>query len=125
MGRRKFNPTSEQRAVVSSLAAVGTQQQDIAKLIGIRSPKTLRLHFRKELDLAAINANANVAGSVYKSAMSGNVGAMDLWLRNRAGWGSARSTPAQAQMQQPPPFIVRPEELPAQPPLPEKEEQED
>lgn len=60
MPRPKLNPTEEQRRLVKSLAAMGTLQSDIAKMIGIRSPKTLRKHFRMELDRGALEANSNV-----------------------------------------------------------------
>ena len=34
--------------------------EEIARFIGLRSPKTLRRHFREELDRAATEANAQV-----------------------------------------------------------------
>ena len=68
MPRPKLNPTADDRCLVKSLAAVGTPQDQIARKIGIRSPKTLRKYYREELDLAATEANANVGGALYKSA---------------------------------------------------------
>jgi hypothetical protein len=84
------------------MAAVGIPHENIALKIGVRSPKTLRKHFRKELDLAATDANANVAGALYKKATGGNVEAQKSWLERRAGWGMfpTRIGPP------PPPFIV-------------------
>jgi hypothetical protein len=103
MPRPSFTPTAEDRRLVECLAAVGIRQADIARRIGIRSPKTLRKHFRTELDLAAIDANANVARSLYKKAIDGDVAAQTFWLERRAGW---RVIPLFARTASPPPFIV-------------------
>src|SRR5258708_1520948 len=108
MPRPKLNPTEEQRKLVKQLAAVGTPQEHIARKTGIRSPKTLRKHFRKELDLGAIEANASVAGELYKKAMSGNFQAQAFWLERRAGW-SLHKFPS-ATSAAPPPFLVTVEE---------------
>jgi hypothetical protein len=102
MPRPKIDPTPEQRALVKHLAAVGVPQEQIGRKIGIRSPKSLRKHFREELDLGAIDANASVAGALYKKAISGDTYAQKFWLENRAGWRPAFSPSAQP----PPPFIV-------------------
>jgi hypothetical protein len=54
-GRPWFKPTKKQRELVESMAGYGMPHVDIARLItddGI-DPKTLRLHFRKELDRGA------------------------------------------------------------------------
>src|SRR5262249_52278404 len=50
MPRPKLVPSDEQRRLVKSLAAVGVPHQENARQIGICSPKTLRKHFREELD---------------------------------------------------------------------------
>jgi len=103
MPRRKLEPTDEQRAKVKSYAATGTPQEQIARLIGIKSPKTLRRHFREEIDFGATEANAAVAGALYKRAREGNVDAQKFWLYHRGGWGKPSSHyPAAA----PPPFVV-------------------
>jgi hypothetical protein len=103
MPRPKLTPTVEQRLQIKALAAVGTPQEDIALKVGIRSPKTLRKYFRKELDLAATDANASVGGALYNSAMAGNTDAQKFWLERRAGW---RMWPNRAGLSAPPPFIV-------------------
>ena len=103
MPRPKLVPTDEQRLQIKSLAAVGIPQEDIAQKIGIRSPKTLRKYFRKELDLAATDANAAVAGALYNRAVNGNTDAQKFWLERRAGW---RVSPSRSGLFTPPPFIV-------------------
>ena len=103
MPRPRLNPTAEDRKRVKQLAAVGTSYENIARLIGIRSPKTLRMHFREELDRGVVEANAIVAGALFNKTKS-DVGAMKFWLINRAGWHpEPRYAPGTIQ---PPPFIV-------------------
>ena len=68
------------------MTAMGAKQEDIAARIGVRSPKTLRKHFRDELDQGASEANLAVAQSLFKAAKAGDVKAAMFWLRYRAGW---------------------------------------
>jgi len=49
--------------------------------------KTLRKHFRDELDRGMTEANAKVAQSLFQMATQGkNVAAAILWMKARAGW---------------------------------------
>ena len=107
MPRPKLNPTDEQRAKVKTYAATGTPQKDIARVIGIKSPKTLRKYFRDELDLGQIEANGVVAGALFKNAREGNVEAQKFWLIHRAGWGKSSSQYPPAA---PLPFVIACEE---------------
>jgi hypothetical protein len=102
MPRPKLNPTDEQRRLVRQLAAVGTKHEEIALIINIGSPKTLRKHFREELDRGTAEANAKVAGALFDKAMAGDTNAQKFWLRCRAGWGRSGFE----RMPTPPPFIV-------------------
>ena len=111
MPRPKLSPTDEQRRLVKQLAAVGTKHEDIAHMVKIRSPKTLRKHFREELDRGAAEANANVAGALYKNAMDGDTNAQKFWLQTRAGWGRSSFE----RVSTPPPFIVVREQEGGQP----------
>lgn len=63
VARPRFVPTADQRRMVRSMAAYGIQQEEIAHCVGIRSTKTLRRHFREDLDRAGVKANAQVATS--------------------------------------------------------------
>src|SRR3712207_8721938 len=50
-------------------------------------PKTLRRHFRRELDRGTVEANAKVAQSLFNMATQGNsVAAAIFWMKARAGW---------------------------------------
>jgi len=78
-------PDNSTRKKVESLCAVGIPQEDIALVLGIDA-KTLRKHYRKELDEAMTKANAAVAGKLYSSAMAGDVRAQIFWCKTRLGW---------------------------------------
>ena len=58
MGRPRFKVTTENRKTVRALAGYGMTHEQIAQIIGIRSTKTLRKHFRLELDMGSAEANA-------------------------------------------------------------------
>jgi len=86
MARKPFCVTDELRKLVRFLAARGLRQTDIAKMIGCRDPKTLRRHFRDELDLGTAEVNVEVAGYLLNAAKGGSVAAAIFWLKSRAGW---------------------------------------
>ncbi len=71
MARPKFVPTEEQRHTVKSLAAYGIKHEGIARVLRLRSPKTLRKHFREELTLGEIEGVAQVAQTHHQMAKSG------------------------------------------------------
>jgi hypothetical protein len=105
MPRAKLNPTEEQRQLVKSLAAVGTPQEEIAKMIGIRSPKTLRKHFREELDRGSTEANYEVAQTLYQMAISGECPAATIfWMKTRNRFGEKPTSDRMPTA--PPPFVV-------------------
>ncbi len=109
MARPRFVPTPEQRRTVKSLAAYGIRHDQIARKIGIRSPKTLRRHFREELDQGVTEANAQVAQTLFKMAVSGKfLLATIFWMKARAGWND--QPPTIQHMAPAPPFIVAAEE---------------
>jgi hypothetical protein len=85
MGRRAHRPDPSQRRQVEALAAYGIPEPDIGRVVGI-DPKTLRKHYREELDLGETKANAQVAGFLFNSAKNGNVTAQIFWLKTRAKW---------------------------------------
>ena len=115
MPRICFIPTQQQRRTVREAAAYGLPQSAIAAMVDLRSEKTLRRHFRKELDSGGARANFKVAQSLYRSAVNGSVVAMMFWMKCRAGW---RERPESEQRNAKlPPFIVSQEkpEKPEQP----------
>ena len=72
--------------MVRAMAGYGVPHDDIALVVRC-SPPTLRKHFRAELDVAAIEANARVAQTLFQQATTpGNIAATIFWLKARAGW---------------------------------------
>src|SRR5213592_962305 len=88
MGRRAHKPDPVQRRQVEAMAAYGIPELNIAAVLGI-DPKTLRKHYREELDLGETKANAQVAGFLFNSARSGNVTAQIFFLKTRGRWREA------------------------------------
>jgi hypothetical protein len=105
MPRPQLNPTVEQRAIVKSMAAMGVPHEDIARKIGVRSPKTIRKHFREELDLGATEANYKVAQTLFRMATSGeHPSATIFWAKTRNRF---REYPVNSGAPiEPPPFLV-------------------
>ena len=108
MPRPKLHPTAEQRRIVKSMAACGIPHDQIAKHLGIRSPKTLRKYYRSELDSAAPEANYKMASTLFEKGTKGDTVAAMFWLRCRAGWKERRSFEPAATA--PPPFVVAKDE---------------
>jgi hypothetical protein len=81
MPRPSFRPTKEQKKLVKALAAIALPHDKIALTIGIRSPKTLRKHFRRELANGYAEAVAAVTRTAYEMAVSGKYPDMtEYWL---------------------------------------------
>src|SRR5215469_14153278 len=89
MARQEFAATDAMRKKVRSLAAHGVPQEVIAGVIECDS-KTLRKHFRKELDRGMNEADAGVVCALYRSATQGrSVAAQIFWVKTRImrRWG--------------------------------------
>ena len=84
-GRKQHAPTDAERQLVQLHATVGTTQDMIARVIGI-DKKTLRLHYRDELDLSMAKANATIGGALFNKAKGGDTASMIFWLKTRARW---------------------------------------
>lgn len=82
-----FVPSAEERKLVEKFSSVGIPQESIALLVrdGI-SPKTLRKHFRQELDTASTLANVQVANKLYQKCLDGDTTALIWWTKTRLGW---------------------------------------
>jgi len=87
MARPQFKPTEEQRRTVKSLSAFGIKHEGIARVLGLRSPKTLRKHFREELTLGEIEGVAQVSQTHYQMAKSGKHAASTIhFLEKHPRW---------------------------------------
>jgi len=82
-----FKPTDDERKLVEQMSAVGIPHESIALVLrdGI-DDKTLRKHFRRELDTAKIKANAKIGGGLFNKAMAGDTASLIFWAKTQMGW---------------------------------------
>jgi hypothetical protein len=93
----RFEPTDEQRRTVRAMSGYGVPQDDIATLLEI-DPKTLRKHFRRELERGSIEATAKVGQSLFRmTTEGGSVAAAIFWMKARAGWREKHEMHVQAE----------------------------
>jgi hypothetical protein len=88
MGRRAHTPDPLQRRQIEALAGYGVPEAEIAAMVSIDA-KTLRKHYRHELDHGHTKANAKVAENLYRKATGDgreSVTAAIFWLKARARW---------------------------------------
>jgi hypothetical protein len=88
MGRPSHKPDPALRRQVEAMAGYGVAEADIARVIEIDA-KTLRKHYRNELDLGHVKANAKVAENLFRKATGDgpqSVTAAIFWLKTRARW---------------------------------------
>ena len=85
--RPTFKPTDDERRLVEQMCAVGIPQESIRLVVrdGI-DDKTLRKHFRRELDTAKIKANAKIGGTLFNKAVNGDTTAAIFWAKTQMGW---------------------------------------
>ena len=99
---RKFEPTDDQRRTVKAMAGFGVPHVDIAIFLGIDA-KTLRKHFRGELDRGTIEANVKVAQTLFTMAtVDKNVAAAIFWMKARAGWREKQEVEVTGKTNAPP-----------------------
>jgi hypothetical protein len=87
-----FKPTDDERKLVEQMVAVGIPQESICLVVrdGIDG-KTLRKHFRKELDTAKVKANAKIGGTSFNKAINGDTTAAIFWAKTQMGWKETKT----------------------------------
>lgn len=84
---------------VEAMAALGFTDKEIAAYLNIR-PGQVREHYAKELEVAPVKANMQVAKAFFDVAKSGtNWQASQSWLRARAGWADTDQSAGGSGMQ--------------------------
>jgi hypothetical protein len=90
-GQAEHEPTGERRAMVKAFVAAGMPHESIGQQFEPPiSADTLTRHYQAELDHGAAEANAKVAGVMFR--MATDVKHKDVqragqfWLQSRAGW---------------------------------------
>jgi hypothetical protein len=82
---QEHEPTDEQRRLVESTSGLGLPHEQIASLVGI-DDKTLRKHYRKELDDGKAKANSQIAKTLYGKAIGGDTTALIWWTKTQLRW---------------------------------------
>ena len=83
---RRHEPSEDDRRTVRALSGYGVPHEDIATHMDMDA-KTLRKHYRRELDRGTIEANAKVTQTLFTMAtVDKNVAAVIFWMKARAGW---------------------------------------
>ena len=86
-GRKKFQPSQQDRKLVEDLSGMGIPLEQIACLIGDGiSVKTMYKYFEKEMTLGKANANTQVAKTLFKKAVDGDTVSAIWWTKARMGW---------------------------------------
>ena len=91
------------------MAAYGLPEMDIATVIGIDS-KTLRKHYRRELDTGQIKANTKVAENLFRKATGDGreaVIAAIFWMKTRAQWKETSVSELAAKGGEPLNIVIR------------------
>lgn len=70
------------------MAAAGIHHENIAKCLGTSGidPKTMRLHFRRELDISRDQITAVAMGKLFAAMNAGEAWAICFWMKCRADW---------------------------------------
>lgn len=93
-GRPEKQFSDKDRAFVRAMAMAGAQHERIAEVIGCTA-KTLRKHFREELDFGRDQANAAVVANLYRQATKDDpkaITAAIYWTKAQMGWREASRT---------------------------------
>lgn len=85
----EHQPTLESRQKVSDLICSGFTQSDAADHLDI-DEKTLRKHYRDELDKSKREKTVILANGLYKDAVEGNAQAREFWLKCQGRWSYAK-----------------------------------
>ena len=78
-------PTAETCRLVESSSGLGLPHESIAVLIGI-DDKTLRKHYRHELDMGKAKANGQIAKTLFSKATGGDTTALIWWTKTQMRW---------------------------------------
>ena len=81
----EHKPTEEKRKLVKALSQYGVKYEDISDKLDI-SNDTLVKYYKEELRDGRIDANAQIAQSLFQNAKGGNTSAQMFWLKTRAQW---------------------------------------
>ena len=93
MVRTVFKPTEGKKCLVQGLARRWIRPEDIASWLDLCSPKTMRKHFREELDRGRIAADFEILKNAYKMATAGTCLSATIYYVNRRAARRAHLAP--------------------------------
>ena len=112
MPPKRNQPTPERRNQVKALAGFGLRQEEICAIVGLRSPKTLRRHYGRELAAGVAEATTKVRQTAFQLAMSGRDPRSTIfWLRTRGCWSRQMDVEERSVEE----FVI--EDYPLRPPM--------
>ena len=82
-------PSAENKRLVETSAGLGLPHEQIGALIGI-DDKTLRKHYRTELDLGKAKASAQIAKTLFNKAQGGDTTALIWWTKAQMRWAETQ-----------------------------------
>ncbi len=86
MGTKPHHKVSDDfKLQITALKSFGITNEEIAKYLGI-SHDTLTKFYQHELITSRVTANVEMAKSLYKKGIDGDVTAMIFWLKTQARW---------------------------------------
>ena len=85
----EHKPTDENKRLVETSAGLGLPHEQIGALIGI-DDKTLRKHYRQELDVGKAKASAQIAKTLFNKAQSGDTTALIWWTKAQMRWAETQ-----------------------------------
>jgi hypothetical protein len=81
----EHEPTEQTRKLVESSSGLGLPHESIAVLVGI-DDKTLRKHYRSELDTGKAKAHVKIAQTLYQKATAGDTTSLIWWTKSQMRW---------------------------------------
>ena len=85
MSRNPHKPTDETRRLVETSSGIGLPHEQIALLLEI-DDKTLRKHYRAELDKGKAKAHLRIAQTLFNKATSGDTTSLIWWTKTQMRW---------------------------------------
>ncbi|NDC25384.1 MAG: hypothetical protein EBZ49_14825 [Proteobacteria bacterium] len=85
----EHEPTPESRKLVESSSGLGLPHESIAVLVGI-DDKTLRKHYRAELDMGKAKANGQIAKTLFSKAVAGDTTSLIWWTKSQMRWSEVQ-----------------------------------
>ncbi len=82
-------PSIHTRSKVMEFVCAGFKQQDIAMYFDM-DEKTLRKHYRNELDKSHMKRTAKLGKNLYLDALRGDKASREFWLKTQGRWSYAK-----------------------------------